>query len=72
MALFGSSTLFAVGIAAVAAGIGLDGESVRTSGREGEGAFSLRWIILHMIEEYSRHNGHADLIRQSIDGLTGA
>lgn len=32
---------------------------------------SLRWIITHMIEEYSRHNGHADLIRESIDGLVG-
>jgi len=32
---------------------------------------SLRWIFLHMIEEYARHNGHADLIRQSIDGQTG-
>jgi uncharacterized damage-inducible protein DinB len=32
---------------------------------------SLRWILVHMIEEYSRHNGHADLIRESIDGLTG-
>jgi uncharacterized damage-inducible protein DinB len=35
------------------------------------GAFSLRWIVLHMIEEYARHNGHADLIRESIDGQTG-
>ncbi|TDD23160.1 DinB family protein [Actinomadura sp. KC06] len=32
---------------------------------------SLRWILLHLIEEYARHNGHADLIRESIDGLTG-
>ena len=37
----------------------------------GEKQFSLRWIILHMIEEYARHNGHADLIRESIDGVTG-
>lgn len=29
---------------------------------------SLRWILVHMIEEYSRHAGHADLIRESIDG----
>ena len=27
----------------------------------------LRWIVLHMIEEYARHNGHADLLRESID-----
>jgi uncharacterized damage-inducible protein DinB len=32
---------------------------------------SLRWIICHMIEEYARHNGHADLIRESVDGVTG-
>ena len=32
---------------------------------------SLRWILCHMIEEYARHNGHADLIRESVDGLTG-
>jgi hypothetical protein len=40
--------------------------------RRGEGGqFTLRWILLHMIEEYARHNGHADLIRESIDGATG-
>jgi uncharacterized damage-inducible protein DinB len=33
--------------------------------------FSLRWIYVHMIEEYARHNGHADLIREAIDGATG-
>lgn len=33
--------------------------------------FGLRWILIHMIEEYARHNGHADLIRESIDGATG-
>lgn len=32
---------------------------------------SLRWIIVHMIEEYGRHLGHIDLLRESIDGLTG-
>jgi hypothetical protein len=48
---------------------GLDSESVEKS--SSQGAFSLRWIILHMIEEYARHNGHADLIRESVDGETG-
>jgi uncharacterized damage-inducible protein DinB len=33
--------------------------------------FSLRWIMAHMIEEYARHNGHADLLRERIDGATG-
>ncbi|XVV08732.1 DinB family protein [Actinoplanes sp. CA-131856] len=35
------------------------------------GDHSLRWIYLHMIEEYARHNGHADLLRERIDGATG-
>lgn len=37
----------------------------------GQGRVSLRWVLAHMIEEYARHNGHADLIRESIDGQTG-
>ena len=37
----------------------------------GEDRPSLRWIFLHMIEETARHNGHADLLRESIDGATG-
>ncbi len=32
---------------------------------------ALRWIYTHMIEEYARHNGHADLLREVIDGTTG-
>src|SRR6185437_5105013 len=32
---------------------------------------SLRWILVHMIEEYARHNGHADLLRELVDGSTG-
>ena len=31
----------------------------------------IRWIFVHMIEEYARHNGHADLLRETIDGVTG-
>ena len=49
---------------------GLDTLSVRKSRREGT-PFSLRWIMLHMIEEYARHNGHADLLREAIDGQVG-
>ena len=53
---------------ALAAG-GLDQLTRRTwpDGR----APSLRWLLCHMIEEYARHNGHADLIRESVDGQTG-
>ncbi|XNY99798.1 DUF664 domain-containing protein [Micrococcus luteus] len=32
---------------------------------------SLGWVLVHMIEEYSRHNGQADLLREQIDGQTG-
>ncbi len=32
---------------------------------------SLRWVLVHLIEEYARHNGHADLLRESVDGQTG-
>ncbi|MGN8244706.1 DinB family protein [Cellulomonas soli] len=32
---------------------------------------SLRWILTHMIEEYARHNGHADLLREHVDGQVG-
>jgi uncharacterized damage-inducible protein DinB len=33
--------------------------------------YSLRWVHTHLIEEYARHNGHADLIREAIDGTVG-
>jgi uncharacterized damage-inducible protein DinB len=33
--------------------------------------FSLRWILVHLVEEYARHNGHADLLREALDGVTG-
>jgi hypothetical protein len=31
----------------------------------------LRWVYIHMIEEYARHNGHADILREQVDGTTG-
>jgi uncharacterized damage-inducible protein DinB len=53
-------------VAEALAGGGLEQPSRRTwpDGR----APSLRWILCHMIEEYARHNGHADLLRESVDG----
>jgi uncharacterized damage-inducible protein DinB len=50
-----------------------DGGLGRLAGRPwGDGrAPNLRWILVHMIEEYARHNGHADLLRESVDGSTG-
>jgi uncharacterized damage-inducible protein DinB len=50
-----------------AAGHGLDEVGTRATHHP----FSLRWIYLHMIEEYARHNGHADLIREIVDGAVG-
>ncbi|MDA8063756.1 MAG: DinB family protein [Actinomycetota bacterium] len=48
---------------------GLDGVVRRP--QAGQGPASVRWVLCHMIEEYARHNGHADLLRESIDGQTG-
>jgi uncharacterized damage-inducible protein DinB len=48
---------------------GLDGLAKRTE--PNGGSPSLRWILFHLIEEYARHVGHADLIREAVDGLTG-
>jgi uncharacterized damage-inducible protein DinB len=53
---------------AAVAGRSLDETFVsERSGKE----ISLRWVYVHMIEEYARHNGHADLVRERIDGTTG-
>lgn len=46
-------------------------ESLDITGSYGDEAFSLRYILTHMIEEYARHNGQADLLRERIDGATG-
>ena len=52
-----------------AAPIELDTLAVRFRGGTADG--NLRWIMVHMIEEYARHCGHADLLREAIDGQTG-
>jgi len=46
-------------------------EVVPSRGHHAERTRNVRWIYLHMIEEYARHNGHADLLRERIDGATG-
>jgi uncharacterized damage-inducible protein DinB len=46
--------------------------SLDITGQEpGEGPVSLRWVLTHMLEEYARHNGHADLLREQLDGTAG-
>jgi uncharacterized damage-inducible protein DinB len=47
----------------------LDAFALRRTQRGQE--VTLRWIMVHMIEEYARHNGHADLLRERIDGAVG-
>ena len=53
---------------AAAAGVPLE-QTFRSRSRGTE--LDLRWIYLHMIEEYARHNGHADILRERIDGVVG-
>ena len=55
--------------AADAAAAGLPLET--TFPHQRHGAIDLRWLYVHMIEEYARHNGHADLLREAVDGTTG-
>jgi uncharacterized damage-inducible protein DinB len=50
----------------IAAGLQLDDTGVRRGEK-----VTLRWVYVHMIEEYARHNGHADFLRERIDGATG-
>ncbi|MGW7075468.1 DinB family protein [Streptomyces sp. NPDC054871] len=45
--------------------------SQREAAVTGSAEVSLRWILVHLIEEYARHNGHVDLLREGIDGVTG-
>jgi uncharacterized damage-inducible protein DinB len=54
-----------------AEGFSLDDLGKGKRRREGDPRVSLRWIMVHMIEEYARHNGHADFLRERIDGATG-
>ncbi|MCH1868171.1 DinB family protein [Nocardioides sp. CFH 31398] len=48
---------------------GLDRLVARTGGHGGR--VSLRWVLVHLVEEYARHAGHADLLREAVDGVTG-
>ena len=45
-------------------------EATFVHARSGE-EITHRWVLMHMVEEYARHNGHADLLREAIDGATG-
>ncbi|MFG3421150.1 DinB family protein [Micromonospora sp. NPDC048063] len=48
-----------------------ESDDLGVTGRHGGGEVSLRELLVHMIEEYARHNGHADLLRELIDGRVG-
>ena len=54
---------------AIIAGLDLDDRS-QSAGRDGQRP-TLRWVILHLIEENARHNGHIDILREMADGTTG-
>ncbi|MEV0650320.1 DinB family protein [Phytomonospora sp. NPDC050363] len=56
---------FADAFTARAASLDVEGEDAW------RGKLSLRWVLMHMIEEYARHNGHADLLRERLDGAIG-
>jgi uncharacterized damage-inducible protein DinB len=60
----------ALAIEAKAASLDVKGKW-KSSGDPRGGDPTLRWIMTHMIEEYARHNGHADILRERIDGATG-
>jgi uncharacterized damage-inducible protein DinB len=49
----------------------LEGASLDDTFTVGEKTMSVRWMWQHLVEEYARHNGHADLIRQALDGSAG-
>jgi uncharacterized damage-inducible protein DinB len=57
---------------AFAEGLTAAAVSLDVTGEDGwRGTVTLRWVLIHMVEEYARHNGHADLLRERIDGRVG-
>ena len=58
---------------AVIAAHSMDDLALRERRTDSGGTFfpNLRWILVHMIEEYARHCGHADLLREAVDGVVG-
>ena len=54
---------------AIVTDAGLEAEAQRAHG--GKARPRLRWVLLHLIQETARHNGHADIVRELIDGSTG-
>ena len=56
---------------AVASIASLDDLTAEVPWRNGTRRFNVRWVLLHMIVETARHAGHADLLREAIDGATG-
>ncbi len=46
-------------------------DEITRGGSQRRPSSTIRWVMLHLLEEYARHNGHADLLREAIDGTTG-
>ena len=60
------------GAAQLATCAALEGATLNETFTFAEKPISVRWMWRHLVEEYARHNGHADLIREAIDGSAGA
>ena len=56
----------------VVAGRPLEETFTTTDRRASTYTFDLRWVHFHLIQEYARHLGHADIVREQVDGVTGA
>jgi uncharacterized damage-inducible protein DinB len=68
---FAAFTAEVEAVRAAAADLSLDHTFHRRRRDGGTDEINVRWVYVHMIEEYARHNGHADLIRERVDGVTG-
>ncbi len=55
----------------ISRGVVSSAESLDQIAANARDEISLRWILIHMVEEYARHNGHADFLRELIDGAVG-
>ncbi|WP_412538058.1 DinB family protein [Longispora sp. K20-0274] len=55
-----------------AAVAGIDLDAAVDDEKAPTGKLNLRWVYIHLIEEYAQHTGHADMIRERLDGMTGA
>ena len=65
-------TSSATGLSARAVDAALEGANLDDTFTFRDKTISVRWMWQHLVEEYARHNGHADLLREAIDGPVGS